>query len=156
MKYLARYLLAFNFPLNSLSLFYIQVWYLLSFVIFERWNHSHVTEALIYEVRKYVRVVFDYLVCILSPCVAFEASKSFISLTTSPAQKMKFPMKNFFSKYDQIRSYLRIWSHLLKKSLMENFIFCAVIPLRSMIKTKGRTIFSLSFHCQNTGMSAIF
>ena len=35
-------------------------------------------------------------------------------------------MKDFFSKCDQIRSKLWIWSHLLKKSLMENFIFCAV------------------------------
>ena len=42
------------------------------------------------------------------------------------AQKMKFSIKNFFSECDQIRSFLRIWSHLLKKSLMENFIFCAV------------------------------
>ena len=39
---------------------------------------------------------------------------------------MKFSIKDFFSKYDQIRRKLRIWSHLLKKSLMENFIFCAV------------------------------
>ena len=39
---------------------------------------------------------------------------------------MKFSVKDFFSKRDQIRSFLRIWSHLLKKSLMENFIFCAV------------------------------
>ena len=36
---------------------------------------------------------------------------------------MKFSIKDFFSKRDQIRSFLRIWSHLLKKSLMENFIF---------------------------------
>ena len=42
------------------------------------------------------------------------------------AQKMKFSMKDFFSKCDQIRRKLRIWSHLLKKSLMENFLFCAV------------------------------
>ena len=42
------------------------------------------------------------------------------------AQKMKFSIKDFFSKFDQIRRKLRIWSHLLKKSLMENFIFCAV------------------------------
>ena len=42
------------------------------------------------------------------------------------AQKMKFSIKEFFSKCDQIRRKLRIWSHLLKKSLMENFIFCAV------------------------------
>ena len=42
------------------------------------------------------------------------------------AQKMKFSIKDLFSKCDQIRRKLRIWSHLLKKSLMENFIFCAV------------------------------
>ena len=42
------------------------------------------------------------------------------------AQKMKFSIKNFFSKCHQIPSFLRIWSHLLKKSLMENLIFCAV------------------------------
>ena len=39
---------------------------------------------------------------------------------------MNFPIKYFFSKCDQIRGKLLIWSHLLKKSLMENFIFCAV------------------------------
>ena len=43
------------------------------------------------------------------------------------AQKKKLSIKDFFSKCDQIRSFLRIWSHLLKKSLMKNFIFCAVI-----------------------------
>ena len=32
-------------------------------------------------------------------------------------------IKDFFSKSDQIRRKLRIWSHLLKKSLLENFIF---------------------------------
>ena len=42
------------------------------------------------------------------------------------AQKMKFFIKDLFSKCDQIRSFLRIWSHLLNKSLMENFIFYAV------------------------------
>ena len=36
---------------------------------------------------------------------------------------MKFSINDFFSKYDQIRRKLRIWSHLLKKSLMENFFF---------------------------------
>ena len=39
------------------------------------------------------------------------------------AQKMKSSIKDFFIKCDKIRSFLRIWSHLLKKSLMENFIF---------------------------------
>ena len=39
------------------------------------------------------------------------------------AQKMKFLTKDFFSKCSQIRRKLWIWSHLLKKSSMENFIF---------------------------------
>ena len=42
------------------------------------------------------------------------------------AQKMKFFIKDFFSKCDQIRRKLKISEHLLKKSLMENFIFCAM------------------------------
>ena len=41
----------------------------------------------------------------------------------------KFSIKDFSSKDYQIRRKLRIWSHLLKKSLMENFIFCAVYDL---------------------------
>ena len=49
-----------------------------------------------------------------------------ITYAHSTAQKMKFSIKDFFSKCDQIRKKLRIWSHLLKKSLMENFIFCAL------------------------------
>ena len=44
---------------------------------------------------------------------------SWVSITT--AQKMKFCIKDFLSKCD-----LRIWSHLLRKSLMEIFIFSAV------------------------------
>ena len=39
---------------------------------------------------------------------------------------MKFSIEDFLSKCDQIRSFLGIWLHLLKKSLMENFIFCTV------------------------------
>ena len=50
-----------------------------------------------------------------------------LKCTTAPI--LKFSIKDFFSKCDQIRSYrsfLRIWWHLLKKSIIENFIFCAV------------------------------
>ena len=42
---------------------------------------------------------------------------------SSTAEKMKFSVKDFFSKCDQIRSFLRFWSYLLKKSFTENFIF---------------------------------
>ena len=47
---------------------------------------------------------------------------------TYTAQKMKFSIKDIFSKCDRIHSFLRIWSHLLEKSLMENFILlCSII-----------------------------
>ena len=61
----------------------------------------------------------------------------FISLSSTPkgnkppvrklqvyvtALTMKFSIRDFFSKYDQIPIFLRIWSYLLKKFLMENFI----------------------------------
>ena len=39
------------------------------------------------------------------------------------AQKIKFSIKAFFSKCVQIRRKLRIWLHLLKKSLMETSFF---------------------------------
>ena len=46
-----------------------------------------------------------------------------ISRCTYTAQNMKISINDFFSKCDQIRSFLPIWSYLLKKSLIENFIF---------------------------------
>ena len=39
---------------------------------------------------------------------------------------MKFSIKDFFIKCDQIRRKLQIWSHLMEKFLIENVIFCAV------------------------------
>ena len=42
-------------------------------------------------------------------------------------KKWSFYIKVFFSKCDQIRRKLRIWSHLLKKSSVKNLIFCAVL-----------------------------
>ena len=44
-------------------------------------------------------------------------------LFSNTAQKMKFSIKDFLIKCDQIRRKLWIWSHLLKKSLMQNLIF---------------------------------
>ena len=49
--------------------------------------------------------------------------KAFITLQ----KKWSFSLRFSLSKCDQIRSFLRIWSHLLKKSMMENFTFCAVL-----------------------------
>ena len=58
-------------------------------------------------------------------CCSVWASSLTSKLCT--VQKVKFSITDFFSKCDQIRRKLRIWSHLLKKSVMENFIFCAVM-----------------------------
>ena len=56
---------------------------------------------------------------------------------------MKFSGKDFFSKCEQICRKLRVWSHLLKKSLMENFIFCAVYLLYEIKRKLGKRLKSL-------------
>ena len=53
--------------------------------------------------------------------------KGFALIFSALHKKMKFFIKGFFSKCDQIHSFLGIWSHSLKESLKENFIFCAVL-----------------------------
>ena len=72
------------------------------------------------------------------------------------AQKMKFSVKAFFGKFDQIHRFLRIWSHLLKKSLMENFIFCSVLGVLSkkvllLQNSLERTVCTSLFHNKGTG-----
>ena len=61
-----------------------------------------------------------YLVCVTS-----RIEEVIACVGPFTAQK-KFSIKDFFSKCDQIRSFLRILSNLWKKSLMWNFIFCGV------------------------------
>ena len=71
---------------------------------------------------------------------------------------MKFSIKNFFSKCDKIRSFLRIWSHLLKKSVMENFILIAVIvslSWKNLIKTLSFESNKLEKFWGTTGVSAL-
>ena len=57
------------------------------------------------------------------------ASNIMVTISALTAQKMRFSIKDFFSKCDQSRRKLRIWSDLLKKSLMEHFIFWTVLTL---------------------------
>ena len=59
-------------------------------------------------------------------------NKCFVT-NSSTAQKRKFSINDFFSKCDQIRRKLQIWSHLLKKS-------CSVLPIIKLIKRKPRFI----------------
>ena len=66
--------------------------------------------------------LFDFI----GSCYPFIQAYFICLRVCQTAQKQKFSLKYYFSKCDQIRSFLRIWSHLLKKSLMKNFIFCAM------------------------------
>ena len=50
----------------------------------------------------------------------------FTSKINEHCPKNEVYIKDFYSKCDQIRSFLRIWSHLQKKFLMKNFIICGV------------------------------
>ena len=61
----------------------------------------------------------------VSPQITLNLLKRAIFFQRSTTvQKMKFPIKDFSSECDQIYRKLRIWTRLLKKSFMENFIFC--------------------------------
>ena len=73
----------------------------------------------------------DNVKCFLKPVLLLFTS----IITDLTAQKKKFSIMDFFSICDYIRRKLRIWSHSLKKSLMENLIFCAVPPAK--IKSKS-------------------
>ena len=78
-----------------------------------------------------MKELFTKIICGLKNCALQINLTNCTNLTLHitlicTAQKLKFSFKDFFSKCDQIRRKLRIWSHLLRKSLMENFIFHAV------------------------------
>ena len=60
--------------------------------------------------------------------VALMKKRSLNPWSEITAQKNEVPIRDSFSKCDQIHRKLRIWSYLLKNFLMENFIFCAVDP----------------------------
>ena len=68
-------------------------------------------------------------------------------------QKMMFSIKDFFSKCDQVRGFLWILSHLLKNSLMENFISCAVtITLSKM----NFNFYMKSLKCQKKKLAPFY
>ena len=65
---------------------------------------------------------------------------------------MKFSIKDFFSKCEQIRRKPRIWSHLLKKPLMEKFIFRAVGAACCLLKSfVVEIVWIKAFLCNNAG-----
>ena len=85
--------------------------------------------------KQYKRKWFGYNGIIFSSLIVFDPHVT--------VQK-KFLIKDFFSKCDQIPRKLRVWSHLLKKTLMVNFIFCAVSHLTTKMKRSQETVIN---HC---------
>ena len=55
------------------------------------------------------------------------------------AEEIKFSIKDVFSKCDQIWSFLRILSYLMKKSLRKNFVFCAGLQTIWLPQTGNQT-----------------
>ena len=66
------------------------------------------------------------------------------------AQKMKFSIKDFFSKCDQNRSFLQTWSHLMKKSLMETSFLCSELCLIRLSRSKSLNFSSLRIYCRQS------
>ena len=60
---------------------------------------------------------------------------------------MKLSIKDVFNKCDQICSFLWIWSHLLKKPLMENFILYSVTNIENVQEKPMRNIKILVHSC---------
>ena len=86
-------------------------------------------------------------------------SKSILTITEflKTAQKMKFSIKDFFSKCDQNLRKLRIWLHSLKKSLIEIFIFSAVkVILRSVSYSFRLKVLVKHFSCHRSIRSQMF
>ena len=78
---------------------------------------------------------------------------SIMEIVSITAQKMKFSITYIFSKCDQIRRKLRIWSHVLKKSIMKNFNFlCSACSYMKILTLSWRR--PLSYRNQSLICSA--
>ena len=60
---------------------------------------------------------------------------------------MKCSIKDFFSKFEQIRSFMQIWIDLLKKSLMDNFTFPAVLTVQCIVNKQIWKLCILGITC---------
>ena len=92
---------------------------------FQLWPHFlHVKK--VYKIRSFQP---DFIITILFFTILTSNFLNLICQVFAPfwvnftAQKMKFSIKNFFNKCDQIHTKLQIWLHLMRKSWIENFIF---------------------------------
>ena len=87
--------------------------------------YTSVTKGLKLKIRKFLRIIPTFV-----KVTAEKRSKK------SPKRPLSIlnSVKDFFSKFDQICRKLRICSHLLKKSLMENLfaVRCSIKKMETM------------------------
>ena len=76
----------------------------------------------------------------MSPIKLTYNGNNFYALRKVTAPEVKFSIEDFFTKCDEIPWKLWIWSHLLKKSLMESFIFCAVGDFKLLATPKSKLL----------------
>ena len=99
---------------------------------FERFSRSESLQVLTYFVLifKFIPILFSILQHLLKHRNELERwhkmsqySQPLSSPSNTTVIKRKFSFKDFFSKCEQIRNKLQIWSYLVKKSLMKNLFF---------------------------------
>ena len=83
------------------------------------------------------------MVCQDSQYLSKSPAKCFVRKCT--AQKMNFSIRNFVRKCDQIRSFMQIWPHLLKKFLMGNFIFLCIDTYENSCKFQRKATAKITF-----------
>ena len=121
-------------------------------VIFENFQISSILLGQFQNFQKFTRAIIpncSHKHVITSTKWLIDMSISKLEQLSYTAQKMKFSIKDFLSKSDQIQSFLRIWSHLLKKSLMEIFIFCAVLCVHQLFRTLSCSTWKTQLHLPN-------
>ena len=102
-----------------------------------------------------IRQVFDYdsITRFKNSQREKERERAVKKFAVFTAKIINFSIKDFFSKWDQTRRKLQIWSHLPKKSLMENFIF-RVVFCGKRHERKSRNYFKKGF--ESTLLSTCF
>ena len=101
-------------------------WYSTSWSKIQSWSHDKVTSISLKQWRlcsSYFQKDGSRSCCVRFTPFAILLERGTRDLGSATAQKMKFSIKNFFSKCDQIRSFLGIWSHLLKNPWWKTYFF---------------------------------